>query len=70
MTRLSVSSRDREAMIDITRRVADAHVKSVLVGQSVSIPVSGGALALGTWQGVFLCEFDGPRTREVLVTVR
>ena len=48
---------------------ADAHVKSVLVGQSVSIPISGGWLALGTWQGVFICEFDGPRTRSVLVKV-
>jgi secondary thiamine-phosphate synthase enzyme len=47
-----------------------AHVKSSLVGCSESIPVVGGKLALGTWQGVFFCEFDGPRTRKVLVTVR
>lgn len=47
-----------------------AHVKSSLVGCSESIPVVGGKLALGTWQGVFFCEFDGPRTRKILVTVR
>ena len=47
-----------------------AHVKSSLIGCSESIPVAGGKLALGTWQGVFFCEFDGPRTRRVLVTVR
>jgi len=49
---------------------ADAHVKSVLVGQSVTLPVSGGELAFGTWQGIFFCEFDGPRTRTVNVQVK
>ncbi|RKZ25070.1 YjbQ family protein [bacterium] len=48
---------------------ADAHIKSVLVGQSVTIPVSGGRLMLGTWQGIFFCEFDGPRRRRVIVRV-
>lgn len=48
---------------------ADAHSKAVLVGESVTIPVRGGALALGTWQGVFFCEFDGPRRRSALVSV-
>jgi len=43
------------------------HVKASLVGSSVMISVVGGRLKLGTWQGVFLCEFDGPRTREVWV---
>lgn len=47
-----------------------AHVKSTLVGESVCIPVAGGDLQLGTWQGIFLCEFDGPRNRNVYVTVR
>ena len=42
-----------------------AHVKSILVGSSVMIPVHRGALALGRWQEVFFCEFDGPRTRTV-----
>lgn len=46
-----------------------AHIKSTLVGSSVTIPVEDGRLALGTWQGVFFCEFDGPRQRKVSVTV-
>jgi len=46
-----------------------AHVKSSMVGCSAWVPVIDGRLGLGTWQGVFFCEFDGPRTREVLVTV-
>lgn len=48
---------------------AAAHIKAALVGPSVVIPISGGKLALGTWQDVFLCEFDGPRTRQVIVSV-
>jgi secondary thiamine-phosphate synthase enzyme len=46
-----------------------AHVKASLVGSSASIPLMGGRLALGTWQGIYLCEFDGPRTRSVHVQV-
>ncbi len=48
---------------------AAAHIKSVLVGSSVSIPVSRGKLLLGTWQGIFFAEFDGPRTRKVIVKI-
>lgn len=48
---------------------AAAHVKSTLVGSSVRVAVAGGRLALGRWQGIFFCEFDGPRTRRVLVSV-
>ncbi len=48
---------------------AHAHIKSSLVGQSAAASVSAGRLALGRWQGVFLAEFDGPRERELLVTV-
>ena len=44
-----------------------AHVKSTLVGASETIAVEGGKLVLGTWQGLFFCEFDGPRTRRVHV---
>ncbi|GJQ59875.1 MAG: YjbQ family protein [Candidatus Scalindua sp. AMX11] len=44
-----------------------AHIKTSLIGSSEIIPINGGALSLGTWQGIFLCEFDGPRTREVQV---
>jgi secondary thiamine-phosphate synthase enzyme len=48
---------------------SDAHIKAVLTGSSVSIPLSGGALKLGTWQGIFFMEFDGPRERKVLATI-
>ena len=46
-----------------------AHIKSVLVGASELIPIENGRLALGTWQGIFFCEFDGPRRRSVQVHV-
>jgi secondary thiamine-phosphate synthase enzyme len=46
-----------------------AHIKSSLVGQSATVPVAGGRLGLGRWQALFFAEFDGPREREVLVTV-
>ena len=45
-----------------------AHIKTVLVGSTITLWVSGGTLELGTWQGVFICEFDGPRRRRVAVT--
>jgi len=48
---------------------SDSHVKSVLVGASQVIHVEGGKLALGRWQGVFFCEFDGPRERLLQVKV-
>ena len=48
---------------------AHAHIKASLVGQSVTIPIEDGKLALGRWQGVFLAEFDGPRERTVIVSV-
>jgi len=47
---------------------APSHVRAALVGPQVLIPVSDGKLALGTWQGIFFCEFDGPRRRKVYVT--
>jgi secondary thiamine-phosphate synthase enzyme len=46
-----------------------AHIKSSLVGASVCIPVREGRLVLGTWQAIFFCEFDGPRTRRATVTM-
>ena len=46
-----------------------AHIKSTLVGASELMAVEKGRLVLGTWQGIFFCEFDGPRTRRVQVTV-
>jgi secondary thiamine-phosphate synthase enzyme len=46
---------------------ADSHVKSSLLGASLTIFIEGGQLALGTWQGIYFCESDGPRSREVWV---
>lgn len=48
---------------------AAAHIKSTLMGSSVSIPISEGRLLLGRWQGIYFCEFDGPRHREVFVKI-
>ena len=47
---------------------APSHLRASLLGPQVLVPVRGGELALGTYQGIFFCEFDGPRTRKVLVT--
>jgi secondary thiamine-phosphate synthase enzyme len=76
---------DPDVMRDITARLneiapadhrylhregnSDAHIKASLTGASVSVPFAGNAPALGTWQGIFLLEFDGPRERRVIVTV-
>lgn len=46
-----------------------AHIKSIITGNSVQIGIERGELVLGTWQGVFFCEFDGPRTREILLLI-
>lgn len=45
-----------------------AHLKSSLLGSSVMVPVQNGKLVLGTWQGIFFGEFDGPRTRNIYIT--
>lgn len=46
-----------------------AHIKATMVGSSVTVPIAGGRLALGTWQGMYFCEFDGPRSRTFVCTV-
>ncbi len=46
-----------------------AHIKASVLGPSLTLPVRDGRLALGTWQGIFFCEFDGPRDRSVYVAV-
>lgn len=51
------------------RSNGDAHIKSFLVGHSQNIPIEGGSLLLGKWQDIFLCEFDGPREREITVSL-
>jgi secondary thiamine-phosphate synthase enzyme len=48
---------------------SDAHVKAAMVGHSAVVPIEGGELVLGTWQGIYLAEFDGPRPRTVLVKI-
>ena len=48
---------------------SDAHLKASLIGPSVTIPFADGELLLGRWQGIFLCEFDGGREREVIMKV-
>jgi secondary thiamine-phosphate synthase enzyme len=63
-----------EAMIPAIRFAhaegnSDAHLMSTLLGSSVTIPCDNGRLALGTWQGIFFVEFDGPRTRRVTVSI-
>jgi secondary thiamine-phosphate synthase enzyme len=49
---------------------SDSHIKASLTGSSVSIILEKGNLVMGTWQRIFFCEFDGPRSRKVFITVR
>lgn len=49
---------------------SDAHIKTTLVGTSVTVPFERGELLLGRWQGIFLCEFDGARERKVVLIIR
>ncbi len=49
---------------------SDAHLKASLVGSSVTVPFTEGKLLLGRWQGIFLCEFDGGRQRQVIMMIR
>jgi secondary thiamine-phosphate synthase enzyme len=48
---------------------SDSHIKTALVGTSATLFISGGQLELGRWQGIFFCEFDGPRTRRLRVKI-
>ena len=49
---------------------SDAHIKTSLVGTSLTVPFQDGKLLLGRWQGIFLCEFDGGRERKVMMLIR
>jgi secondary thiamine-phosphate synthase enzyme len=76
---------DPSVCVDITKRLkelvpegagyrhaegnSDSHIKAALVGSSATVIVEAGRLVLGTWQKVFFCEFDGPRTRTVMLKV-
>lgn len=48
---------------------SDSHIKTMLVGTSATLPVAGGEIKLGRWQAIFLCEFDGPRQRELWIAL-
>ncbi len=48
---------------------SDAHLKTSLVGTSVTVPFADGELLLGRWQGIFLCEFDGGRERQIVIDI-
>lgn len=48
---------------------SDAHIKSVLTGNSISLIVENGKIQLGRWQGIFFSEYDGPRTREIWIKI-
>ena len=64
-----LSKMDCCAAANITLKGSAAHVKASLMGFQVGIPVSRGSLMLGTWQGLYLCEVDGPRSRRVIISV-
>ncbi|HEY4662176.1 MAG TPA: secondary thiamine-phosphate synthase enzyme YjbQ, partial [Candidatus Humimicrobiaceae bacterium] len=46
---------------------SDSHIKSTLVGSSLNVIIEGGRLVLGTWQGIYFCEYDGPRNRNLYI---
>ena len=48
---------------------AAAHIKATIMGSSVNVMIEDGSLTLGTWQGIFFCEFDGPRSRKIIVNI-
>jgi len=48
---------------------SDSHIKTSMIGSSENIIIENGKLVLGTWQGIFLCDFDGPRTRKVYIKI-
>ena len=59
----------RQGSYHHTEGNADAHIKASMIGSSETLLVEDGAIVLGTWQGVFFCEFDGPRSRQVTIKV-
>ena len=59
----------REAKYAHAEGNGPAHIKTVLIGNSVTLPVREGAVALGTWQGIYFAELDGPRERTATITV-
>jgi secondary thiamine-phosphate synthase enzyme len=49
---------------------SDAHIKASIIGPSETIPIADGNLVLGTWQAIFFCEFDGPRSRDLYIDIK
>jgi len=54
---------------DVIDNNADSHLRSLLLGNGITVPVDGGMMELGTWQSIFFVELDGPRTRNITVTM-
>ncbi|MBN2543005.1 YjbQ family protein [bacterium] len=69
LTKLVPSHQDPQTNFHHSEGNSDSHIKSTIVGSSVNLIVSSGKLSLGTWQSIFFCEFDGPRTRRVYVEI-
>jgi secondary thiamine-phosphate synthase enzyme len=59
-----------QPFFDHCEGISAAHVKSSMIGASETIPISGGKMTLGIWQGIYFCEFDGPRSRKFVVNVQ
>ena len=60
----------RQPFFDHCEGNSAAHVKSSMIGASETIPVSNGKMTLGVWQGIYFCEFDGPRSRKFIVNIQ
>lgn len=69
LAKLSAMIPKNETYYEHNEGNSDSHVKTALVGNSATVLVERGQLVLGTWQGIYFCEFDGPRNREVLVKI-
>jgi secondary thiamine-phosphate synthase enzyme len=67
LAKLSALVPQREAYYQHAEGNSDSHLKAAMLGHSVMVLVEGGKLVLGRWQGVYFCEFDGPRRRELIV---
>ncbi len=69
LAKLSQLIPERENFYQHGEGNSDSHVKTALIGPSVTLIIDAGKLVLGTWQGVYFCEFDGPRTRTVHIKI-
>jgi secondary thiamine-phosphate synthase enzyme len=69
LAKLSAMIPRKETYYDHDEGNSDSHVKTAIVGNSATVLIERGNLVLGTWQGIYFCEFDGPRNRELLIKV-